>query len=86
MSPAKLKTAVREMAMSAIALPDLANRMMERANRGEIQLQIPSLPESALLLYAALHQVLFAFLATARQRSHTPSTVAENRGLRPPRG
>ncbi|MEO7083432.1 MAG: AarF/UbiB family protein [Gemmatimonadaceae bacterium] len=59
----QLGTAVRDMAMSALTLPDLTGRMLERANRGDLQLRIPSLAESALLLYAALHQVLFAFLA-----------------------
>jgi ubiquinone biosynthesis protein len=61
----QIATAVREMALSALALPDLANRMLDRANRGDLLLQIPSIPESALLLYAALHQVMFAFLATS---------------------
>jgi hypothetical protein len=53
------------MAMSAIAIPEKANRLLERANRGEAQFQIGGLRESALLLYAALHQLLFAFLAVA---------------------
>jgi ubiquinone biosynthesis protein len=56
---------IREMAMSAIAIPDRANRLLESATRGEVRLQIASLPESALLLYAAVHQVLFAFLGVS---------------------
>jgi hypothetical protein len=59
----QVTTAIREMAMSAIAIPDRANRLLERANNGEIRFQIPSIRESALLLYAAAHQILFAFLA-----------------------
>ncbi|MEP6493875.1 MAG: AarF/UbiB family protein [bacterium] len=57
--------AIREMAMSAIAIPDKANRLLELANRGDLRLQIPSIAESALLLYAAVHQILFAFLGVA---------------------
>jgi predicted unusual protein kinase regulating ubiquinone biosynthesis (AarF/ABC1/UbiB family) len=61
----QITTAMREMAVSAIAIPEKANRLLERANRGEAQFQIGGLRESALLLYAAVHQLLFAFLAVA---------------------
>jgi len=61
----QVTNAVREMAMSAIAIPDKTNRLLERANRGEVQFQIGGLRESALLLYAAVHQILFAFLGMA---------------------
>jgi ubiquinone biosynthesis protein len=59
----QMTSAVREMAMSVIAIPDKTNRLFERANRGDVQFQIAGLRESALLLYAAVHQVLFALLA-----------------------
>ena len=59
----QVATAVREMAMSVIAIPDKTNRLFERANRGEVQFQMAGLRESALLLYAAVHQVLYALLA-----------------------
>lgn len=55
--------AVREMAMSALAIPDKTNRLLDRAIRGEAQFQIGALRESALLLYAGVHQLLFTFLA-----------------------
>ena len=61
----QITNAVREMAMSAIAIPDKANRLLERAKRGDVQFQIGGLRESALLLYAAVHQILFMLLATA---------------------
>jgi ubiquinone biosynthesis protein len=61
----QITTAIREMAMSAIAIPDKTNRLLERANRGEVQFQIAALRESALLLYAAGQQLLFVFLAIA---------------------
>lgn len=62
---AQITSAVREMAMSAIAIPDRANRFLERANRGETQIHLAGLRESALLLYAAAHQLIFTLLATA---------------------
>ena len=60
----QVTNAVREMAMSAIAIPDKANRLLDRANRGEVRFQMAGLQESALLIYAAVQQVLFAFFAT----------------------
>ncbi|MEX2177301.1 MAG: AarF/UbiB family protein [Gemmatimonadaceae bacterium] len=60
---AQISTAIREMAMSAIAIPDRTNRFLERANRGDVELQISRLPESAMLLYAGAQQLVFAFLA-----------------------
>src|SRR5881409_1509372 len=61
----QITKAIREMAISAVAIPDKTNRLLERANRGEVQFQIGGLRESALLLYSAAHQLLFAFLAIA---------------------
>ena len=60
----QVTNAVREMAMSAIAIPDKANRLLDRANRGEVRFQMAGLQESALLIYAAVQQVLFAFFST----------------------
>lgn len=60
---AQMTTAVREMAMSAVAIPDKANRFLERANRGDVQFQMAGLRESALLLYAAVQQLLLGLLA-----------------------
>jgi predicted unusual protein kinase regulating ubiquinone biosynthesis (AarF/ABC1/UbiB family) len=61
----QVTTAVREMAMSAIAIPDKANRLLERANRGDVQFQISGLRDSALLLYSAAQQFLYGVLAIA---------------------
>ena len=61
----QVTSAVREMAMSAIAIPDKANRFLDRANRGDVQFQIVGLRASALLLYAAAQQFLFGALAIA---------------------
>lgn len=62
---ALMQEAARDMAMSVIALPDLANRALERMNRGQVQIHVEGLRESASLLYAAVHQVILTFLAIA---------------------
>ena len=61
----QVTNSIREMAMTAIAIPDKANRFLDRANRGDIQLQVSALRESALLLYAAAQQFMFGVLAIA---------------------
>jgi predicted unusual protein kinase regulating ubiquinone biosynthesis (AarF/ABC1/UbiB family) len=61
----QVSTAVKEMAMSALAIPDRTNRFLERANRGDVQIHVAGLRESALLLYAGVHQIVFMFLAIA---------------------
>ena len=59
----QIATTLREMAMSAVAMPDKANRALDLANRGDLELQIPSISDASLLLYEAAQQILFAFLA-----------------------
>ena len=61
----EISTAIRDMALSAVTIPDKTNRFLERANRGEVEFRIAHLPEGALLLYAAAQQIVFAFLAVA---------------------
>jgi ubiquinone biosynthesis protein len=61
----QIRTAAREMAMSAIAIPDRMNRFLERANRGKTEIQVGGVRESALLLYAAAQQLVFSVLAIA---------------------
>ncbi|HET9453040.1 MAG TPA: AarF/UbiB family protein, partial [Gemmatimonadaceae bacterium] len=61
----QMTTAIRDMAMSAVAMPDKMNRVFDQANRGAVRFQIGRLEESALLLYAAVQQLLFTFLAIA---------------------
>ena len=59
----QITTSLREMTISAVAMPDKANRALDLANRGDLALQIPSISDAALLLYEAAQQILFAFLA-----------------------
>jgi predicted unusual protein kinase regulating ubiquinone biosynthesis (AarF/ABC1/UbiB family) len=59
----QITTTIREMALSAIAIPDKANRALDLTNRGDLELKIPSVADASLLLYEASQQLLFAFLA-----------------------
>jgi predicted unusual protein kinase regulating ubiquinone biosynthesis (AarF/ABC1/UbiB family) len=59
----QITTTIRELALSAIAIPDKANRALDLANRGELELHISSIADASLLLYEAGQQILFAFLA-----------------------
>ena len=60
-----LTTAARDMAMSALGIPDRANRFFDRANRGEIQITVAGLRENLLLLHADFQQLIFTLLAIA---------------------
>jgi len=81
----QLSAGLRELLSSAMTLPGRANRFLERADRGHVQFQIAALRDSAVLLYAAAHQLMFVILAiglgvlanafTDRAR-HGPARVA----------
>jgi predicted unusual protein kinase regulating ubiquinone biosynthesis (AarF/ABC1/UbiB family) len=58
-----VRSAVKEMAMSMLALPDGVNRLVARANRGELQVRVHELRESADLVYSAAQQLVFGMLA-----------------------
>jgi len=59
----QITATLRDVALSAIAIPDKANRALDLANRGDLELRIPSITDASLLLYEAGQQILFAFLA-----------------------
>src|SRR5205085_10589175 len=54
---------VKDMALSVLALPEGVNRLVTRANRGELEVRIHELRESANLVYAAAQQLVFGVLA-----------------------
>ena len=56
--------AVRDMALSALTIPEGIQRFLVRANRGELEVRVSGLRESAGLLYAAAHQLMYSLLAT----------------------
>ncbi|MGH7615749.1 MAG: ABC1 kinase family protein [Gemmatimonadaceae bacterium] len=59
----QITSSIREMALSSIAIPDKANRALDLANRGDLELKIPVISDASLLLYEAAQQLLFAFFA-----------------------
>jgi predicted unusual protein kinase regulating ubiquinone biosynthesis (AarF/ABC1/UbiB family) len=60
---ALVRSAVKETAASMLALPEGLNRLVTRANRGELQVKVEGLRESANLVYAAAQQLVFGVLA-----------------------
>jgi predicted unusual protein kinase regulating ubiquinone biosynthesis (AarF/ABC1/UbiB family) len=60
---ALVRSAAKEIALSAVALPEGLNRLVGRANRGELQVRVHDLRESADLVYAAAQQLVFGILA-----------------------
>lgn len=60
-----MTSTVREMAMAALGIPDRANRFLDRANRGDIQIHVAGLRDNLLLLHADFQQLVFTLLAVA---------------------
>jgi predicted unusual protein kinase regulating ubiquinone biosynthesis (AarF/ABC1/UbiB family) len=58
-----VRSAVKDMAMSVLTLPEGLNRFVARANRGDIEVRVQGLRESADLVYAAAQQLVFGVLA-----------------------
>jgi ubiquinone biosynthesis protein len=58
-----VRSAVKELALSVVALPENVNRLVARANRGELEVRVQGLRESADLIYAAAQQLVFGVLA-----------------------
>jgi hypothetical protein len=54
-----IETAVRDIALSAITLPADLHGFLTKANRGELEVQVKGLTESANLVYALGHQLLY---------------------------
>ena len=55
--------AFKDIAKSAISIPDEMRRLLVRANRGELEVQIQGLQRSTTILYALGQQFLYGFLA-----------------------
>ena len=54
--------AFKDIARSAISIPDELRRLLVRANQGELEVQIPGLQKSTMVLYALGQQFLFGLL------------------------
>lgn len=57
------RSAVKDLALSALTLPDDLRRVLRMAHRGEIEVGVRGLGDGARLLYAAAHQALWGLLA-----------------------
>jgi ubiquinone biosynthesis protein len=58
-----VRSAVKDMTLSVLTLPEGVSRLVARANRGELQVRVQGLRESANLVYAAAQQLVFGVLA-----------------------
>ncbi len=69
--------AVKDMALSALTIPDDLKRLLAQARRGDARLEIRGVREGASLLYALGHQLLYGGLASV---AAVLAYVAEGRG------
>ncbi len=61
---AMLRVAAKETMLSTLALPQDFRRFLGLASRGDIEIRIRDLRESANLIYASSHQIVWVMLAT----------------------
>ncbi len=54
---------VKDVARTALALPEEMHRLLQRANQGELEVRITGLKQTTQLIYALGHQFLFGMLA-----------------------
>jgi len=52
--------AIKDMALQAVTLPEDLRKYLTRAVRGELEVKVKGLPDSARLLYAAVRQAIYA--------------------------
>jgi predicted unusual protein kinase regulating ubiquinone biosynthesis (AarF/ABC1/UbiB family) len=80
------RSALRDMALSALTIPEGIQRFLVRANRGELEVRLHGLRDSASLVYAAAHQLMYSVLATGAavisylSHERADSTVAAGAG------
>lgn len=58
-----IKTAVKDIALSAITIPADLQGFLTRANRGDFEVKVKGLAESANLVYALGHQLLYGLFS-----------------------
>ena len=56
-----VSSVVKDMVATAVTIPDEFKRFLGKANRGDLQLRLTGLHESANLIYALGHQILYGF-------------------------
>jgi ubiquinone biosynthesis protein len=57
-----LRGSIKDMAKTAITIPEDLQRVLVRANSGELEVRVPEITDAARMLYAASHQLIFAIL------------------------
>jgi ubiquinone biosynthesis protein len=57
-----LRGSIKDMARTAITIPDDLQRALTRVNSGDLEVRVPEISEAARMLYAASHQLIFAIL------------------------
>jgi predicted unusual protein kinase regulating ubiquinone biosynthesis (AarF/ABC1/UbiB family) len=57
-----LRGSIKDMARTAITIPEDLQRMLVRVNSGELEVRVPEVTDAARMLYAASHQLIFAIL------------------------
>jgi predicted unusual protein kinase regulating ubiquinone biosynthesis (AarF/ABC1/UbiB family) len=60
-----LRTSFKEVARTAISLPEDLKKAIARTNRGELEIRVPEIARAARLLYAGVHQLIYTILTTA---------------------
>jgi ubiquinone biosynthesis protein len=60
-----LRVTMKDMARSAVTIPDDLQRVLSRANRGELEVRVPEISAAARLVYSAAHQLIYSILGTA---------------------
>jgi ubiquinone biosynthesis protein len=57
--------AIRDVAMSAVTLPEDMRRYLIKANRGELEIRVRGMQEGAQTVYAAVRQLIYTAVALA---------------------
>lgn len=60
-----IRGSFKDMARTAMSLPEELQRAIDRTNRGELQVRVPEITDAARVLYAGVHQMIYCILTTA---------------------
>lgn len=57
-----LRGSIKDMARTAITIPDDLQRVLVRVNSGDLEVRVPEVTDAARMLYAASHQLIYCIL------------------------
>jgi predicted unusual protein kinase regulating ubiquinone biosynthesis (AarF/ABC1/UbiB family) len=60
-----LRSSLKDVALAAATIPEALNRLLARANRGDLEVRTPDVRLAANLVYAAMRQLIFALFASS---------------------